>query len=270
MIRGESDAEEAAVQVRLGTDLLDRLVQHLFDVLTGTTGVAVSVHLDGEPPTLVSAVGSAEELDTLQWRLGDGPLLDARRTERPVISADLAADDQWPGLSKVLRRSPSHDLTGAIVLPGSWDDGGPVLISVYLKHSPTDADVEQVARLEPLLSTALAFVQFCSGEVLRADQMLQMMQYRRVIEQAKGLVIAALNCDSNQAFDTLTRASQHFNVRLRDLAIALVEHVGDGPAEQPEDPTSIVQPTPRTRDVGELVWSAIRHGNIAPDRRPKA
>jgi len=253
---------------RLGGDLLDRLLHHLLEVLPDAIGAAVSVLVAEEPPTIVSAIGSAEKLDALQWRLADGPLLDARRTEQPVSSPDLAADERWPRLRQALQRSPANDLRGAIAIPGSWDDGGPVLLSVYLRSAATKEDVAQVLRLEPLLATALAFVEFCSGEVLRADQMLQMMHYRRVIEQAKGLVIGALNCDGNEAFDALTRASQHFNVRLRDLAIALIEHVGTGPAEQPEDPTAITEPSPRTRDVGELVWTAILHRSIVPpDRR---
>jgi hypothetical protein len=257
------------MQDGLGTDLLDRLLKYLCEVVPDAVGVAVSVLNAEEPPTVVAAFGPAEKLDPLQWRLADGPLLDARRIEQPVVSADLGGDRRWPRLQQVLRRSPVGDVGGAIAVPGSWDDGGPVLISVYLRGAPTDADVAQVLRLEPLLATALGFVEFCSGEVMRADQMLQMMQYRRVIEQAKGLVIGALNCDSNQAFDALSRASQHFNVRLRDLAIALVEHVGSGPAEQPEDPTAITEPSRRTRDVGELVWTAILHREIVPpESRP--
>jgi hypothetical protein len=36
-----------------------------------------------------------------------------------------------------------------------------------------------------LLASALAVVEYCAGGC-RAEQMLQMVQYRRVIEQAKG------------------------------------------------------------------------------------
>lgn len=258
------------MSVRLGGDLLDRLVRHLIETLPGATGAAVSVLVAEEPPTVVSALGIAEEADALQWRLSDGPLPDARRTERPVTSDDLATDERWPRLKQALQRTPIKGACGLIALPGTWDDGGPVLLTVYLDRRPTAEDVQQVARLEPLLANALAFVEYCSGEVLRADQMLQMMQYRRVIEQAKGLVIGALNCDGNQAFDTLTRASQHFNVRLRDLAIALVEYVGEAPAEQPEDPTAIAEPSDRVRSVGELVWTAIVHRSIVPPQRTES
>jgi hypothetical protein len=263
MIRVNS-AKEGTVQGQVGADLLDRLVRHLCEEVPGAVGAAVSVLRGNEPPVVVSSVGVAEQIDTLQWRLVDGPLPDARRTEQPVISDDLTNDERWPRLRQVLQRSHSERVAGAIVVPGSWDGAGPMLISTYLRNPPTEEDAQRVARLEPMLAHALAFVEFCSGEVLRADQMLQMMQYRRVIEQAKGLVIAALNVDSSGAFETLTRASQHFNVRLRDLAIALVEHVGKGAAEQPEDPTAITEPSRRAREAGELVWKALQRGVEIP------
>lgn len=245
----------------LGAELLDRLLKHLCEVVPGAVGVAVSVLMTEEPPAVVTGFGPAERIDQLQWRLAEGPLLDARRTERPVVTADLTTDSRWPHLRQSLG---DEDVAGVIVVPGSWDDAGPMLISVYLRGEPSADELAQVLRLEPLLATALGFVEFCSGEVMRADQMLQMMQYRRVIEQAKGLVIGALGCDSNQAFDTLTRASQHFNVRLRDVAIALVEHVGSAPAEQPEDPSAIADPSPRSRAVAQQVWTAIVHRQIVP------
>jgi hypothetical protein len=55
----------------------------------------------------------------------------------------------------------------------------------------------------------------------------------------------------------LARASQHFNVRLRNLAVALVEHVGRSPAERPEDPDQVVEPSPQDRRVAAQVWAAL-------------
>jgi hypothetical protein len=100
-------------------------------------------------------------------------------------------------------------------------------------------------------------VEYCAGEEQVAQQMLQMTQYRRVIEQAKGLVMGAIGGDSNAAFATLARASQHFNIRLRNLAVALVEHVGHGSAEHPDDPELVVQPTKAERETAARVWAAL-------------
>jgi hypothetical protein len=144
-----------------------------------------------------------------------------------------------------------------VAVPGEWGGPAPLVFSVYFRGPPDKDDVEQVDRFEPVAATALAVVEHCAGEELRAEQMVQMMQYRRVIEQAKGLVMAALGVDAGTAFATLARASQHFNVRLRNLAVALVEHVGRSPAERPEDPDQVVEPSDEDRRVAAQVWAAL-------------
>jgi hypothetical protein len=46
-----------------------------------------------------------------------------------------------------------------------------------------------------------------------------------VIEQAKGIVMAQHRCGPEDAFDLLRRASQRANVKVRELAAQIVEHV---------------------------------------------
>jgi hypothetical protein len=69
--------------------------------------------------------------------------------------------------------------------------------------------------------------------------------------------MAALGQDAPEAFAALSRASQHFNVRLRHLAVALVEHVGAAPAEAPDDPEQVVLPSEQDRRVAAQVWAAL-------------
>jgi hypothetical protein len=51
------------------------------------------------------------------------------------------------------------------------------------------------------------------------------LRTRPVIEQAKGILAAYRRQPAEQAFDELVRASQQHNVRLADLAAALVDIV---------------------------------------------
>ncbi len=48
------------------------------------------------------------------------------------------------------------------------------------------------------------------------------MESRAPIEQAKGIVMAATQCDADEAFDVLRRQSQHQNRRLSEVARDLV------------------------------------------------
>lgn len=134
---------------------------------------------------------------------------------------------------------------------------GAGVLTLYLDRPERPGDAEAAGRPAAALASALALAERCAVETARADQMVQMMEYRRVIEQAKGMVMAATGAGADAAFATLARGSQHFNVRLRNLAVALVELVGGAPAERPGDPGAVVTPSAHEREAAERVWAAL-------------
>ena len=61
----------------------------------------------------------------------------------------------------------------------------------------------------------------CQEEV---DNLRRRVDSQPVIEQAKGILMAAEHCSPDRAFDMLSRASQNRNEKLRDLAATIVDH----------------------------------------------
>jgi PAS domain-containing protein len=55
------------------------------------------------------------------------------------------------------------------------------------------------------------------------DGLRQAMRSRAIIDQAKGMLMERYGCTPDEAFDRLARLSQHANVKLADIASALVE-----------------------------------------------
>lgn len=246
-----------------GDELLRRLLEHAGRSV-GALGAGLSL-ADGTPRS-VAAVGVAATLDPAQWKSGEGPLWDALRGGRQLLlpggpdGAEPFDPQRHAAVADVAEEGAVAAVRGAVVRPGEWGGEEPVLLSVYLDRPATAADAAVVDEYESLLGGALAVVEYCAGEELRAEQMLQMVQYRRVIEQAKGLVMAATGGDAAAAFGTLSRASQHFNLRLRNLAVALVEHVGGAPAEGPEGPEGAgdtVVPSAQDRATAGRIWLAL-------------
>jgi hypothetical protein len=192
------------------------------------------------------------------------PIADSLNADAPNADSSKA-DALKAGSPKTVTTKQTETpkaVRGAVFLTGEWGGELPVIVSLYLDRVPDAQVLRDVDRYEPLVTQALAVVEYCAGEERMAEQMLQMTQYRRVIEQAKGLVMGTggtggTGTDSSAAFATLARASQHFNVRLRNLAVALVEHVGQGSAEHPDDPALVVRPTAREREVAARVWAAL-------------
>ncbi|WP_406490229.1 ANTAR domain-containing protein [Streptomyces phaeochromogenes] len=54
------------------------------------------------------------------------------------------------------------------------------------------------------------------------EQLSQALVSRPVIDQARGMVMVLAPCSSERAWDLLVEVSQHCNVKLRDVAAALV------------------------------------------------
>ncbi|MCX4761784.1 ANTAR domain-containing protein [Streptomyces sp. NBC_01275] len=56
----------------------------------------------------------------------------------------------------------------------------------------------------------------------RKEQLEQALASRAVIDQARGMVMVLAPCTSERAWEVLVHVSQHGNVKLRDVAAALV------------------------------------------------
>jgi AmiR/NasT family two-component response regulator len=54
------------------------------------------------------------------------------------------------------------------------------------------------------------------------------LESRAVIEQAKGIIMGAMNCDAKRAFEVLVRQSQHENRKLHEVARELVTQRSPG------------------------------------------
>ncbi|WP_432501582.1 ANTAR domain-containing protein [Kineococcus arenarius] len=97
-------------------------------------------------------------------------------------------------------------------------------------------------------------------EQLRTEvaQLRVALTRRPVIDMAKGAVMAVARCDEETAFQQLSRVSQAHNVKLFDLATALLQ---DLPASAAGVPPREPHPTPTTvRDPRELVarhWTRV-------------
>ncbi|WP_405972837.1 ANTAR domain-containing protein [Streptomyces sp. NBC_00988] len=61
----------------------------------------------------------------------------------------------------------------------------------------------------------------------RNEQLERALISRAVIDQARGMVMALAPCSSHRAWGLLVEVSQHCNVKLRDVAAALVATAND-------------------------------------------
>jgi AmiR/NasT family two-component response regulator len=67
----------------------------------------------------------------------------------------------------------------------------------------------------------------------RNEQLGHALASRAVIDQARGMVMALAPCPSDRAWDLLVDVSQHCNIKLRDVAAALVATTKDEALPEP-------------------------------------
>lgn len=239
--------------------ILERMQSDLLDAL----GLAITVHdkrQDNRPSVLASVGIGADFVDAQLSGLG-GPVPDAFTYQVPVLSLDLWTDDRWPALTLAAMRdhSPRHDgswerIRGCAAVPGVWADDATVVVCATLAQPASAATVASLITYEQLVSAAL--ITTAAENASAIADIITVLQSRGAIEQAKGALMGLCRCDAEHAWRMLRRASQEFNVKLRELAVALVEHISGAPAEQP-DTGSPITPDERTREAARLTWAAL-------------
>lgn len=252
--------------------LFDRILERIHRDLPESAGLAITLHSKGGGNTVLAAraFGIDFGIDCLCGPDGEGPVSDAVEYQVPVLSPDLWSDDRWPRLtrdsvgSRCCTGQHLDQVHGVAAVPGIWRDDETVVLSCALSREADAATVATLIGYEQLISAAL--VTSAAEDASEIADMLAVLQSRGTIEQAKGVIMGCLRCDADVAWSTLRRASHESNVKLRSLAVALVEHVGGTPAEQPAVAAPIL-PDQRARRAAALLWAVVSHAP-KPDSHP--
>lgn len=209
----------AAREINAPPDLpttLDAIVHTAQRSLPGIDHVGISVaQRDGRIETKAGTDQLVWDLDQLQYDLGEGPCWEAI-TADPVVRVDhLRHEQRWPNyVPHAVRRGLRAQL-GLRLYADDKTLGG---LNLYCTTSDTiDPDVEHLAELFAV-HAALAL-----GRSRREHALNTALQTRKVIGQALGIIMERFDVDEDRAFEYLTRVSQHSNVKIRDVAQALVD-----------------------------------------------
>ncbi|WP_290059015.1 ANTAR domain-containing protein [Amycolatopsis solani] len=247
------------------TERLRALLERGAGEVPGCLGAALTVGQGDRPPQVLATAGLADRLAPAQLAHG-GPIAVAEDTGEPVTTDDLFADPRWPGLTRDAEFADVRyeAVRGALALPGYWDDSGVFVLSVTLDRPPGEGSLAILRRYEKLTEMTLVVAETATAG--DPGQVLELLASRAAIEQAKGALTAVRGCPPDEAWQTLRRASQEFNVKVRELAVALVEHVGGEAAPQPEG-TPEIRPGEAARHAAERLWSAFtaKPGVSRPD-----
>jgi ANTAR domain/GAF domain len=166
------------------------------------------------------------EIDALQHQNGEGPCLDAITHRMVFYAEDLSTDLRWPHFAP---QAAAAGIRSVLALPISENTQLGAL-NIYARFPVAFGVVDRAkaAILASLASLALAVAHSHEDEQRRADNFHAALSTRETIGEALGILMERERITSNQAFEILRRASQHLNIKLREVAQNLVD-TGENP-----------------------------------------
>ncbi|MDX3193966.1 GAF and ANTAR domain-containing protein [Streptomyces sp. MN03-5084-2B] len=182
----------------------------------------------GEAPHTASATGAVVgELDAEQYRIGDGPCLEAMRGGKIVRTTVAEATGRWPRFAEGARAAGFGSFLAAPLVADEQFSGA---VNCYGRQDDGFEEVE--AQLLELYTAAVEAILRVYHRYLRArdtaDHLRTALTSRAVIDQAKGMLMAIRQVDADDAFALLVEQSQRENVKLREVAERFVARVVSG------------------------------------------
>jgi GAF domain-containing protein len=207
-------------------ETLQRVSDLTVEAVPAADLVGITMIVEGRQRTAVFTDPLAPEVDQAQYDTGEGPCLDAFDQQRVFRIESTREDGPWPAFR---RTAAEHGISSTLSLPMVVDKQAVGAMNLYAH--------QQRAFDETAIDTGMQFASQAAVVLLNAnaywdsralnERLGEAMDHRALIEQAKGLLMAAQRCTSDKAFGYLVQASQRENVKLRDIAARLVADAND-------------------------------------------
>jgi GAF domain-containing protein len=213
-------------RIGLANRPIDEVLQEIAEVanlaLGGAESTSITLIRGGRPFTAAHVGQLALDADELQYEQGHGPCMDAGRNGAVLLVRDMRSDDRWPDYAaRVTGRGVGSSMSTPLPYQGATIGALNVYASAPAAFGSDDVAVaEEVASY---IAVAVANADAHAEARQVAEQMREAMESRSVIDMAKGMLMAQHSCSAEEAFTTLSRASQRSNRKLRDIARAMVD-----------------------------------------------
>jgi len=194
---------------------LRQVVQAAVEVLPQVDRASITVrHDDGRLETAQPTDDALLRLDGAQYDLHEGPCYEAATDEVHVIAPDLAHDDRFPRYAAVALEQGVRAQAGLRLFDTPRSQGA---LNLYSRQAGAFADLADLGDLfVHQAGIALAYAQ-------EVEDLRKALETRRTIGQAIGIIMERYELTDERAFAFLTRLSSHRNVKLRQVALEVVE-----------------------------------------------
>jgi GAF domain-containing protein len=194
--------------------LLQQIVHASVAEIPGAEHAGITVVKHGRFATAACTSELVDQIDAIQYEIGQGPCVQTSETHQAVIANDLEHEHRWGQFGKRAAKLGVKSMLSVQLFAGQEDYGTLNLYSADI--DAFDHEAEGIAQLlASHAAIAMSASQTESG--LRAA-----LNSRDLIGQAKGILMERYKLTSPQAFAMLASASQNSNRKLRDVAEEVV------------------------------------------------
>lgn len=196
---------------------LQRMVDLAVETIDGCDHAGLTLVVGGRIETPAQSDNIPKIVDAIQNTTGEGPCLDAIREHEVFETGDLAGEDRWPRFStQVVERTGVHSAL-AMRLYTEHDTMG--ALNLYARATDAFADDDR-----GVASIFAAHAAVALHAAQRQEQLIDAIETRDVIGQAKGIIMTRSGVDDEQAFEVLRDASNRMDIKLREVARRIVQH----------------------------------------------
>jgi putative methionine-R-sulfoxide reductase with GAF domain len=220
--------EELAAQPDLG-HTLDSVVRLAVDTVPKCHWAGVTIRRGKQLLTPASTGAVVNQVDQLQYDLDEGPCIDAVSNEDTVVVGDMAVEKRWPTWAP---RAHALGIKSSLSIRLATTTDFVAGLNLY-SQDPDAFDDEDVQLAHQYAGDAAAILAVSN----QFSTLQSALQTRHIIGMAQGILRHRHQLTVDQAFQVLVRVSRNNNVRLRDVAVMIVEQNGL-PPRFIEDPAS--------------------------------
>ncbi|EMD23097.1 GAF and ANTAR domain-containing protein [Amycolatopsis azurea] len=216
-------------------ELLERVAKKVVGLLPGADAATVTLYSDDEPSTVAATDESLLPLDKAQYSADEGPCLKAAESGTIVRTRLETAAERWPDFATAaeqlgvrtalacplfvpdeshFRRRDSEPLAGALNV---WS---------FQENAFDPVEAALVAMFTSAISAIILTASRWAAAERQAETLVAALETRDAIATAKGIVMARLELNAEEAFRWLTEASQHTNRKIREISVLIAEDPG--------------------------------------------
>lgn len=202
-------------------ETLQKIAEMIVEAVPAADMVGLTMLQEGRQRTAVFTDEDAPAIDQTQYDTGEGPCLDAFAQQREFMIESTRDEGSWPAFRQTAAK---HGIGSTLSLPMVSDRRAVGAMNLYARRDRAfDENDVEVGRLFAAQAAVVLLNAHAFWDARDLGARLgEAMKSSAVIEQAKGIIMAAQHCDDKAAFDLLVRASQRENVKLRDIAARIV------------------------------------------------